>query len=122
MKIIILGVVYTLLIGCSSGSFNTNVDSHVDRAIRSSVVEEYSHSEIFAMNAKILGPVETDYCQLFVDGPMPSQKSLHKTLKVEAQYLGGNAIVYDECKNSSFYFDCKKYVRCRATAYVVSYP
>jgi len=115
-------LILILLYGCSSLSVDSNLGSHADRAIRASVVEEFSHSEIFSMNARALGPVETDYCQLNINEPMPSKKSLHKTLKAETQFLGGNAIVYEECKTSTGYFDCKKYVRCRATAYLVSYP
>ncbi|TPH12796.1 hypothetical protein [Litorilituus lipolyticus] len=122
MKKILVTLSILSLYGCSTLSVDTNLGRHVDRAIRASVVEEFSHSEIFSMNARALGPVETDYCQLNISEPMPSKKSLHKTLKAETQFLGGNAIVYDECKTSTGYFDCKKYVRCRAIAYLVSYP
>lgn len=93
----------------------------VQRAIRSSVVDAYTRNEIWQLNASNLGIVEADFCQVNLNGSVPSESSLRKRLKVETQLIGGNGIVYDSCERGSHYLNCKKYIRCQATAYNIKF-
>lgn len=113
------------LSSCSGVYFNSNVEPYmknkVQRAIRSSIVDAYTRNEIWQLNASNLGIVETDFCQINLNGSVPSESTLRKRLKVKTQLIGGNGIVYDSCERGSYYLNCKKYIRCQATAYKIKF-
>ncbi|WP_394132786.1 Rcs stress response system protein RcsF [Shewanella maritima] len=97
------------------------VKSQAQTEARSQSVEVYGANEIFSYNTRFLGQVESDFCQNERFAELPSKSQLQRTLKAKAQKLGGNGIVYGQCKTGRFYTGCDKYMSCEGSVYFIEF-
>jgi hypothetical protein len=124
MKILLL-IIILILAGCSSVKFNSNADVYVKNKIQNSIrknaVKSYTNYEIWELGASQLGYVEANYCQEDIRDRKPSNDALISSLKIKAQKLGGNALVFDSCLINNSTASCHSYTECRGIAYLVTY-
>lgn len=108
----------------ASCTVNTNLGDYIkskaENEIRSNNVQVYGATEIYQYETRFLGQVETDFCQNERFGTLPPKSKLQRILKAKAQELGGNGIVYGQCKTGQFYNGCEKYLSCEGTVYSVT--
>ena len=108
----------------ASCTVQTNVGgyfkSKVETEVRSNSVHVYGQNEIFRYESRFLGQVETDFCQNEKFGKVPSKSKLQRILKAKAHKLGGNGIVYGQCKTGQNYNGCDKYLSCDGSVYSVT--
>ena len=113
-----------LLTGCSGIVFNTNVSPYIqnkaENSIRAGVVTEYSESDIWRLNASVVGYVDADYCQIDIRDEQPNQSYLLSKLKIDTQRLGGNGLVFQSCGVQTTSASCYAYMTCNGTAYKVT--
>lgn len=114
-----------LLGGCSSVNYNSNADTYIKNKIesnlRTNAVKSYTNYEVWEMGASLVGYVETNYCQEDFRSSKPSNDYLISKLKIKAQKLGGNALVFDSCLINNSSAACHSYTECRGIAYLVTY-
>jgi hypothetical protein len=119
--LVILSLIFT---GCSGIQFTSNADAYfknkVENSVRGSVVKKYTNNEVWELGAAQIGYVESDHCQVKFNDPKPDHSSLIYALKVEAQKLGGNALVFDSCLANDSTVDCNSYIKCHGMAYRVA--
>ena len=105
------------------GTIKTNLGGYLkskaETEIRSSGVQVYGAREIFRYETTYLGQVETDFCQNEKFGTLPPKSKLKRILKAKAQKIGGNGIVYGQCKTGQYYSGCDKYLSCEGSVYSV---
>ena len=117
MKIFI--IVFTVLVSaCSGVSFKTNIGPFAKNRVKTTIVEEYSPTEISKYDAVTLGFVEAAYCQERIDQPKPSKRALVNDLKIRTHSLGGNGVVVEAC-GKAVSGVCNQYMECRGVAYSV---
>lgn len=111
------------LIFLTSCTIKTNLGGYLkskaETEIRSSGVQVYGAREIFRYETTYLGQVETDFCQNEKFGTLPPKSKLKRILKAKAQKIGGNGIVYGQCKTGQYYSGCDKYLSCQGSVYSV---
>ena len=71
------------------------------------------------LNATHLGLVEAEQCQAESYQSKPNQNALISQLKLKAQQLGGNGLVFDRCIQNSNTF-CHAHLRCQGLAIKVT--
>lgn len=107
----------------SSCSVNSNIGEFIadraEREIRAGTVETYDRSELSIYQYSFVGYVENEICITDKYAPIISGDKFRRTLKSKAQQLGGNAIVYGDCKRTQDYFGCAQYMHCEGSAYLV---
>jgi hypothetical protein len=112
-----------LLAGCSS-TFSSNpgvfVTNKVENSIRKGSVKTYTNAEVWEQGALQVGYVEASYCQVDFRDRKASKNSLISSLKIKAQKLGGNALVFDACIVNSHSASCLTHTKCRGIAYLVN--
>ena len=117
-------IISIFLAGCSGIVFDTNVRPYIEGkaedTIRAGVVSEYKESEIWHLNASVVGYVDAEYCQANRTDQKPSQSYLMTKLKIDAQRLGGNGIVFNACGLQTTSARCYVYLTCTGTAYLVA--
>ncbi|WP_371379311.1 Rcs stress response system protein RcsF [Thalassotalea aquiviva] len=122
MKIVLL-IVTLILAGCSSVEFNSNmggfVKNKVENTVKKGSVKSYTNTEVWELGASQVGYVETNYCQKDFRDREPSKSSLISSLKIKAQKLGGNALVFDSCIVNNSTASCHSHTKCRGMAYLV---
>jgi len=125
IKYIVFSVFLVSLAGCAGMSFNTNLGTYVVKesqtSVRASAVEEYTQSQLQAFQSELIGSIDTEFCQQDRNKRLPSKSKLKKSLKVEVQLLGGNALVFEQCTTKNDYYECRKHVKCSGTAYLVTF-
>lgn len=121
LKTVFLVLSVFLLASCTiKTNLGSYLNSKAETEIRSSGVNVYGASEIFSYQTQFLGQVETDFCQNEKLGKLPPKSKLQRTLKVKAQKMGGNGIVYNQCKAAQYYNGCEKYLRCEGSVFSVT--
>lgn len=113
-----LAAALLLVTGCNGIQFNTNAGPYVSDRLSSTLVREYTISEISRYNATTLGFVNASYCQEKLDERKASKSALMRDLKVRTQKMGGNGLVVEACGTSEFN-GCLSYIECRGVAYAV---
>ena len=117
-------VIIGMLSGCSTAKFYSNADTYVqkkaEKIIRNSVVKRYTYNEVWKLGATQLGYVDTSFCQMDFRDRQPSKEALISDLAVQAQKLGGNALVFDACAVNRSTASCHSYIQCNGVAYLVN--
>ncbi|WP_448212402.1 hypothetical protein [Colwellia sp. MEBiC06753] len=121
--VVILALVTTGLVGCSSANFNSNLGKYakhkVQNSIRKSVVKRYTNYEVWERGGTLVGYVESDFCRQYDGNRGPSVEGLIEQLEIEAQLLGGNALVFDSCQVDRTSGSCVLHTVCRGNAYFI---
>lgn len=124
MKIIFFTITL-ILAGCSSMEFNSNagtyVTNKVENNLRKNAVKSYTNYEVWELGASQVGYVEANYCQVDLRDRKPSNDALISSLKIKAQRLGGNGLVFDACTVNNSTASCHSFTHCRGMAYLVTY-
>ncbi|WP_078085491.1 hypothetical protein [Microbulbifer mangrovi] len=113
-----LAITALFLAGCNGIQFNTNAGPYVSDRLSSTLVREYTISEISQYDATTLGFVEASYCQDKLNERKASKTTLVRDLKVRTQKMGGNGLVVEACGTTEF-SGCLSYMECRGVAYAV---
>ncbi|QKX16230.1 hypothetical protein [Microbulbifer sp. YPW1] len=116
LAIIAMASIFTT--ACNGIQFNTNAGPYVSDRLSSTLVREYTISEISRYNATTLGFVNASYCQDKLDERKASKSALVRDLKVRTQKMGGNGLVVEACGTTKFN-GCLSYIECRGVAYAV---
>ena len=120
MKFLLL-IMFFLLNGCSTATFNSNAGIYAEKKIRKSVVKRYTNYEVWELGASQVGYVETRYCQKNIRDYKPSKEALISELEVKTQRLGGNALVFDSCLVNRTTGSCNTQIHCNGMAYLITY-
>ena len=118
ISLAIITVVSIFLSACNGIQFNTNAGPYVSDRLSSTLVREYTISEISQYQATTLGFVEASYCQDKPDERKASKSALVRDLKVRTKKMGGNGLVVEACGATKF-GGCLSYMECRGVAYAV---
>jgi hypothetical protein len=114
-------IICFLLNGCSTATFNSNAGIYAENNIRKSVVKRYTNYEVWELGASQVGYVDSGYCQINIRDHIPSKETLISELKVKAQKLGGNALVFDSCSVNRTTGSCNTHIQCNGMAYLITY-
>lgn len=122
---LLLPLIFLILNGCSTVTFNSNADVFVKHKIadsaRTASVDRYTNAEVWKLGASQVGYVETYHCQVDFKDRKPSTAALINELEVKTQRLGGNALVFDSCLVDKSTASCNTYTLCRGMAYLITY-
>lgn len=107
-----------LIAGCSRLQLTTNAGPFITDSISSTLVREYSISEISQYDATTLGFVDASYCQTKLTDRKATKSVVVRDLKLRTKNMGGNGLVVEACGVAES-GACHSYLECRGVAYRV---
>ena len=115
LKKIFLSAPFVVLLGCSSFSFESNLDpDNVISYFELSKVKIYTNSELQDLNYEDIGTVEGISCQMRENEPEPTEKEAKADARSLALQKKGNGLVYSTCIALEDTPACVRSVSCYA--------
>ena len=120
MKARILCIVAaSMLAGCSSYSFHTNLSpDNVAEYFTPSAVDVMDKDELLKYNSKALGSVSGLSCQADERDFIANEADARTDARIKAARMGANAIVFNKCVVVTDSPSCLKSVTCYGQAYI----
>lgn len=116
IRSLFIGVLMGTLSACGTLKTTNNFSTSGADFQKMYSVDIITSAQLVQFNYRHLGLVTTDYCQYDRDSEEYSRSAILNTLRLEAESLGGNALIYGSCRTTPS-AGCYSYSICSGNAY-----